>query len=43
MQSIEIVGRGLERAHVKLLGLSQTPLLMQAQRIIQNLRDIERP
>ena len=36
MQSIEIVGRRLERARVKLLGLAQAPLLMQAQRILQN-------
>lgn len=43
MQGIEIVGRSLERAGVKLLCLAQTPLLMQAQRVLQNLRDIERP
>ncbi len=43
MQRIEVVGRGLERAGVKLLSLAQTPLLMQAQRFLQNLRDIERP
>ena len=43
MQGIEIVGRRLERARVKFLGLAQAPLLMQAQRILQNLRDIERP
>ena len=43
MQGVEIVGRAFECAHVKFLGLAQTSLLMQAQRIIQNLRDIERP
>ena len=43
MQGIEIVGRGLERAGVKPLSLAQTPLLMQAQRVLQNSRDIERP
>ena len=43
MQRIEIVGRGLEHARVKFLSFAQTPLLMQAQRILQNLRDIERP
>ncbi len=43
VQGIEIVGRSLEGAQVKFLGLAQAPLLMQAQRILQNLRDIERP
>jgi len=43
MQGIEIVGRGLEHARVKFFGLAQASLLMQAQRILQNLRNIERP
>ena len=41
MQRIEIVRRGLERARVELLGIAQAPLLMQAHRLLQGLRNIE--
>ena len=41
MQRVEIIGRGLENARVKLLGLAQPALLLQAERLLQSLADVE--
>ena len=43
MQRVEIVRRGLERACVEFFGFAQASLLMQAQRLLQSLRNIEGP
>ena len=41
MQRVEIIGRGLEHARVKLLGLAQPALPLQAERLLQSLADVE--
>jgi len=43
MQRIEIVRRGLERAGIEFFGVAQAALLMQAQRLLQGLRNVEGP
>ena len=43
MQRIEIVRRRLERACIKFFGFAQAALLMQAQRLLQGLRNVEGP
>jgi hypothetical protein len=42
MQRIEMIGRGFEDAGIKLFGVTQAALAMQADRLIHGLRDIER-
>ena len=41
MQRVEIIGRGLEHARVKLLGFAQPALPLQAERLLQSLADVE--
>ena len=43
MQRVEIIRRRLERARVEFFGFAQASLLMQAQRLLQGLRNIEGP
>ena len=42
MQRVEIIRGGLERTGVEFLGIAQAPLLVQAHRFLQGLRNIER-
>ena len=43
VQRVEIVRRGLERTCVEFFGFAQASLLMQAQRLLQSLRNVEGP
>jgi hypothetical protein len=43
VQRVEIVRGRLERAGIEFFGVAQAALLMQAQRLLQGLRNIEGP
>ena len=43
MQRVEIAGRRLERAGVKLVGLAQAALLVQRERLSQHPTDVDLP